>query len=987
MCMCSLPPRVTGRRSRPQSRAAALLLVSIPLIWIQVVCGAPALAGGPRFVAGVGYFDPAVKGHPIVWKNGQVSYYTDQGDLSSSVTNATGNATVAAAAAFWNAVPTAGVAIAAAGTLDEDVSGTNVTASLQGVSLPADTESLAKPVAIVYDADGAVMDSLLGVGASDPITCWRSGVMVQVDKLATDGTIAHALVLVNGRCVGSSTAELQELQYRLIRAFGQILGLDWSQANDAMYMGVRPWTDAGFEGWPVMHPLDLRCGNVSWECITNPFALRTDDVAALNRLYPVTAANVGQFVGKQITARSTVAIHGVVRFRQGQPMQGVNVIAQPLMPGTNIPDIRYPAASVSGFAFRGDAGPSHPSETSGVAVGSLGSDDVELEGAYDLSGMPLPPGATAADYQITLEPINGLYRDSESVGPYSVGSPTPSGTMPTAIVHGLTAGATVQQDFTIGDSADDTNSGGDGSETNPASLPQDGEWTGRISPYGHESWFQFPVRAGRQLTIEAQSLDESGEITLDKAQVVLGLWSAFDPPGSAPELSTPVALNGFIPGETYLSLQTLADGEARLRVADERGDGRPDYAYRGRLLYADTVTPSRLPLSGGLITIRGRGFRPGMTVSFGNVTALITEITPTQIVAMAPPAQAPSGSLTLLVADPQTLGTASIGNGISYDAGTYDLLTVLKQPDGSLSAGTPATFAVRALAPDGTTPLEGVTVLFTVAAGSAGYSACGGAATCSVTTEADGSASVQVTATAQGYTRLAAATLPNGSMVSVTFTSTAPASTTALSGTIYLAAGATYTWNPLVLMRAGAQPNAGALVFWSGVAGAMPAASRTFADASGIATVAIAAGPLVGGAIATAQACGLDLSACATFNVIGIHPEVEALLPVSGVSQELFAGQSTAAVVFRVVNAIGDPVIGAVVSIYETLRQWTPACEPHVTCPAAPVLASTVVQRTSDGQGLVVLQPLARTDVPTQLTGIAIAGTAGTASFSIDQHP
>ena len=50
------------------------------------------------------------------------------------------------------------------------------------------------------------------------------------------------------------------------------------------------------------------------------------------------------------------------------------------------------------------------------------------------------------------------------------------------------------------------------------------------------------------------------------------------------------------PGETWLQVTSNGDDVVRLGVADMRGDGRPDYAYSGWVLYADTVEP--------------RGFRP-----------------------------------------------------------------------------------------------------------------------------------------------------------------------------------------------------------------------------------------------------------------------------------------------------------------------------------------------------------------------------------------
>ena len=42
------------------------------------------LAGGPKYVAGVSYFNPAVLGQPVHWAGGLVNYYVDQGPLNSS---------------------------------------------------------------------------------------------------------------------------------------------------------------------------------------------------------------------------------------------------------------------------------------------------------------------------------------------------------------------------------------------------------------------------------------------------------------------------------------------------------------------------------------------------------------------------------------------------------------------------------------------------------------------------------------------------------------------------------------------------------------------------------------------------------------------------------------------------------------------------------------------------------------------------------------
>jgi len=93
-----------------------------------------ALAGGPRHVAGTSYFNPSVLGQPLHWSGGRVSYYVDQGPLSATVTNQQATAMVDAAAALWSAVPTAGVTLTDAGSLNEDVNGVNIAVSSTGQS-------------------------------------------------------------------------------------------------------------------------------------------------------------------------------------------------------------------------------------------------------------------------------------------------------------------------------------------------------------------------------------------------------------------------------------------------------------------------------------------------------------------------------------------------------------------------------------------------------------------------------------------------------------------------------------------------------------------------------------------------------------------------------------------------------------------------------------------------------------------------------------
>src|SRR5579862_7205850 len=115
-----------------------------------------AFAGGPRWVAGSSYFNTSVKGQPVHWQNGTISYYLDQNALTPLAYHTLMTTIVAQAATVWNSVPTAAVNLTLGGYLNEDVSGSNVIAGPNGITMPVDVQPTAtsKPLGIVYDTDG-----------------------------------------------------------------------------------------------------------------------------------------------------------------------------------------------------------------------------------------------------------------------------------------------------------------------------------------------------------------------------------------------------------------------------------------------------------------------------------------------------------------------------------------------------------------------------------------------------------------------------------------------------------------------------------------------------------------------------------------------------------------------------------------------------------------------------------------------------------------
>src|SRR5208337_1150790 len=459
---------------------------------------------------------------------------------------------------------------------------------------------------------------------SQPDACQNNGVYVWLDNFNTNATFAHGVIILNGLCATSANM-IEMMSFELERAFGRILGLDNAQVNP---QALPDDENGGTLGWPVMEPMSGACGASGGACIPNPTVLRWDDIAALNRIYPITAANLASFPGKQLTAANTISIQGTVSFRTGYGMQGVNVVARPLDANGN-PLYQYTVTAVTGALFNGDHGNPVTSwdDASGNLLTNWGSNDPSLQGFFDLSGIPLPPGVSTANYQVSFEVINPLYILESSVGPYSQGQVAPSGTLNAISLTNLSAGSTQSLTVSSANSAVGGYSDAIGTEAQPRAMPGGGLWCGRLSQVGQTDWFNFPVRGNRIFTVVTQALDETGAPTESKALPSIGVWDAFKPVGATAVGAAP-GLNGDATGETWLRVATNGDDMVRFGIADLRGDGRPDYAYCGWVLYADTVSPTRLPASGGSITIEGMGFRLADTVIAGGQAATVTSISP-----------------------------------------------------------------------------------------------------------------------------------------------------------------------------------------------------------------------------------------------------------------------------------------------------------------------------------------------------------------------
>lgn len=465
---------------------------------------------------------------------------------------------------------------------------------------------------------------------------------------------------------------------------------------------------------------------------------------------------------------------------------------------------------------------------------------------------------------------------------------------------------------------------------------------------------------------------------------MIGAWNGTDAAGTAPVSSTAQPFNGDQAGLTTLSIATIAPGSLTVGIADSRGDGRPDYLYSGRILYADSVMPTRISLNGGPITIRGIGFRPNSVVTVNGVKAAVTSVTPTEITAIAPPANGAKGVVLVTVSDPATLGVTAIQDGLSYDAMGGDALSIVTGPLGTVPTGVPTLFTVKALSADDKTPAAGVTVTFTVTEGTAAL-ACG-QSTCSVASGGDGLATMSISPNSASLTQVTAS-LSDGASVITEFTGSTPPAITALTPNLYIAIGATTQWSPQAEALSGSTPLAGQNITWSAANGMTPSTITTATNANGIASPQLNIGPLAAGANVLLYACLPGNTTCAIFNVYSVHPEVAELTPVSGAGQTLSASESPTPVILRVTDAVGHPMAGGTVTFYETLKQWTPDCPAPGRCPSAPVIATQTIQQTSGADGLVTLTPLAGNGQPTRLDVIVVTGNVASLSFEIEQHP
>jgi hypothetical protein len=942
-----------------------------------------ACAGGPKYVAGSSYFNSATMGQPIIWSLGQVDYYTDQGDLSPILPNAAANAFVASAFSQWTSVSSAALRATPAGQLAEDVNGSNIAVAPDGiVTAPADITASATqtPVGIVYDYDGSVTDALLGTGAGDSSQCFSNAVYGGADNFGTGANFLHALVVINGQCALQSS-QLTDVEYRLVRVLGSIIGLGWSQLNLNVITGQPHPTSDDYAGFPVMHFIDsFSCVPITL-CYANPYQLASDDVASLSRLYPLSNSGTG-----------FARIHGSVYFADhlgnaAQAMQGVNVFARWIDPATGQPSHRYAASSVSGAVFTGNAG--NPitgwSDPLGNLYSEFGSSNQTVEGFFDLGGLPIPDGESTAQYQLSIEALDPLW--SAGVCPYDTSQVVPSGVFQPVVVT-VNAGGDVEQDILLTGSAQSVPSWATTDTwAAPAQIPSAGDWVGSLSGYGDVGYFLITAQANRTFSVAVTALDETSAASESKAAPVVGIWTLGDPQGTVPPALTPAPFNSATFGMTRLDAQVFISDSFVIGLSDLRGDGRPDYHYHAHVLYGDSVTPQRIPVNGGAITLQGMGFAPGLTVTVGNNSAPLMAINTGQIVTTASPQS--DGLQTITVTDPASGAFSIMTNVLTFGAAATDTIVLLQGANPPTPVGTQAAnpVTVRVLAAGGVTPVNGATVGWTSTNGAA-LSICGGATACSAVSDESGIASTWITPTATGNASITATLAPGvySPAQSVSATMTATSSSLDIGVTtpyLWIASGATVTV-PLTarVVNLGTPKGEATVNFIIAQGSGSLSSGSAVTNTSGYASVTLTL---------TKFTANIQLSVCVApannpCQTIYGNAVSTALLNLQSVSGEgqVIAGTSFQPLMLRVTDSSKPPnaVLGASVVFQSAVlrssgNDATPG-DPAGMQPEMPVILSTSQTSVlSDVNGLVSFLPsLGSFSAPLEIEIQASAGTA-----------
>jgi hypothetical protein len=430
-------------------------------------------------------------------------------------------------------------------------------------------------------------------------------------------------------------------------------------------------------------------------------------------------------------------------------------------------------------------------------------------------------------------------------------------------------------------------------------------------------------------------------------------------------------------GMTRLDAQIAASTNFLIGISDERGDGRPDYRYHAHVLYADSVSPARLGVNGGAVTVKGSGFAPGLSVALGSTTTTPLTVSAGQMMLSAP-ANA-DGPQSITITDPVSGASSVMTNALIYGAAPTDNIVLLGSGlNPPTPVGTQATnpMMVRVRAADGVTPVSGATIAWSASNG-VQLSACSDASACSVASDPLGEATTLLTPSSSGVATISATLAPaaygSSNAVSATlFAIQSPSDLGVSTPYLWISQGATTSIPLTARALSNGLPQNNVQVNFNIVSGsATLSAASAQTNSSGYATVNLTVTQFA--APVQVSACvAIANGACRPIYASPVPLASQNLQPVSGIGQ-VSTGSAFQPVVVRATDSASPPnfVIGASVGFLTTVLRpggTSPtgaSGETHPGNPATPVI-------------LQVSQSIANTDI----NGLAsIAPSAG--GFSV----
>ena len=323
------------------------------------------IGGGPSSVAPVAKVGKWDQNDPTTFP---IKFALDQGSLGD-LTSEQAAELVRDSFAQWVDVETSSVDFEDLGFLDVDVTvcdlcgpeETDYSSFIQGQIHPENP--------VVFDNDGQIIEDLFGTGSRNSVLGFASVRFCQEEQSVVPCTrnsgLTHfsAWIVLNGFQSGVFAGFSKVITHEI----GHLVGLDHTQINSQLAFNGQVGDD---QFVAMMYPFILEQG---------PDQPIRDDIAWVSWLYP-----------EESFQTETGTITGRISRRSGGFFGGANVVAAQVMQNLD------------------DSVTESLSETVSVVSDFLMTSD----GSYQL------PGLTPGDYVVFIEPLNPLFVQGSSVGPY-----------------------------------------------------------------------------------------------------------------------------------------------------------------------------------------------------------------------------------------------------------------------------------------------------------------------------------------------------------------------------------------------------------------------------------------------------------------------------------------------------------------------------------------------------------------------------------------